>query len=94
MMDKVCYAPIDLGELILEGGKRQDGVVVSLSHGIPAGMALHICVVLGNNRLAGVRIVILHPLEQSWANIEADAFKITQLGIGAVALGMNAFIPI
>ncbi len=93
-VDVVRHAPLDLGDLVLMGGKRQDGVVIGLRHGIRETVLLEDRVLLITDQLIGVGVFLLKPAEERRPDIEADAAEVAQLRVGAVALVVNLLIPI
>jgi hypothetical protein len=69
-------------------------MVIGLGHSIAYAVLFQVGAVLGKYFLICIRVVGFHPLEKRGPYIEADAFKIPQFSIRAVAFGMDAFIPI
>jgi hypothetical protein len=78
----------------LEGGQRQDRVVIRLCHGVSNAKALHVNSILFDNFLTDQRIMMFHPRKQGRTNIEANLFKVSQFSIWPVAFCVDTFVPI
>ncbi len=86
--------PADLGDLVFAGRQRQDGVMIALRHGVPHPEAGVGCPVLLDNQVQRVAVLLRHPAGQGRADVEADTLEIAQLCVGAVAVIVDALVPV
>ena len=86
--------PIDLGNFIVDGAERQDGMVVCLGHSIAHAVAPHVGLVLPGDQPGSIGIVALHPTRQGRADVKADLGEVIQFRIRAVAFCVDAGVPI
>ena len=84
---EVAQAPADLGASVGGRRQRQDGVVERLGHAVHAAVAVDEAVV-------GDRVAGLQPAGERRPEVPRDRPEVAELGVGPVAVGADALVPV
>ena len=91
---EVAHAPGDLQAFLPRRGERQDRVMVGLGEGIAVARALVCGPRSGGDELQSCGVRHLQPRGQGRPEVEAHVAKVSQLGVGAVALVPDLLVKV
>ena len=93
-MLEVAQAPGNLCALIAGRGKRQDGMVVGLSHRVADSIARQVFAIGLDDALVYIFVRVLQPCSQCWAEVEVDGVKVAHFSVWTVTFRGNLFIEV
>ncbi len=91
---KAGDAPAHLADLIAAAGQWQDRVVDRLGQAIANAVDPPVIPLGGDDALVGGVGVLVQPAGKRAPQVETDAPEVARLGVGCVALGGDALVPV